>query len=98
MLIEDMAASGLAQKAWCAVNNINYNTMREMKSRIEATENTKRKGTRQHESQAQPLQQPKNDRDISWIRLPAPTPPRPCDHGAIRIHAGALVLTIEVAR
>jgi hypothetical protein len=98
ILIEDIAASGLTQKTWCAANNINYNTMREMKSKIENAENTKRKGTRQHESQAQPLQQPKDDRDISWVKLPALSPPQSCDHGAIKVCAGAFVLTIEVAR
>jgi hypothetical protein len=98
MLLEDMAASGLTQKAWCAANGINYSTMREMKSRIEDTADIKQKGTRRHEGQTKRPQQPKDDRDTSWIRLPAPTPPQSCDHGAIRVHTGAFVLTIEVAR
>jgi recombination DNA repair RAD52 pathway protein len=33
-LLSDMDASPLTQKQWCFVNNVNYNTMREMKRKL----------------------------------------------------------------
>ena len=86
-LLGDMDASGLTQQQWCVANGINYNTMREMKSRLAKNENAN-------------AGRPIAESNTGWLRLEG-TQPGPSKGKAspdsLEIRFGGVTVTMQVS-
>ena len=87
VLFDAYDKSGLAQQVWCAENNVNYSTMRNMRAKIARATPNDVKGQESSKT--------------DWVKLkgPAITDQASGDEptNQISIHIGSVTITIETA-